>query len=53
MMVGRKLGSQNDTCSNLNCYTVFISKINFIGAIDLVFLINLGHHKILKRGTNE
>jgi len=43
MMVARKIGSQNDTCSNLNCYTLFfMSKMDFIHTIDSVFFINSG-----------
>jgi len=43
MMVTRKIGSQNDTFSNLDWYTLFfISKIDFIRTIDSVFFINWG-----------
>jgi len=43
MMVTRKIGSQNDTSSNLDWYTLFfMSKMDFIGTIDSVFFINWG-----------
>jgi hypothetical protein len=54
MMVTRKIGSQNDTFSNLDWYTLFfMSKMDFIHTIDQYSLSIGVYHNNPKRGTDE